>query len=184
MAMPAVLPVRSFWTVDDVDALPEDGRRYELLHGELLVNPPPEIDHERVVLTLFRALAEWCDAHTGWAVHLRGTVQVGVTTRLEPDITVYPAPDRGVRHWRELPVPVLVVEVASPSSVRRDRFAKRAAYLAAGVAEVWTMHPVHRRLERWTAASEFPTVIDTALHWAPASHSPPFELPLTALFPE
>ena len=96
-----LFPARSIWTVEDLERLPDDGNRYEILHGELLVTPLPSNGHQGVALRLACILLNWCRAHTGWAVRAPGGVYVSETTWLEPDVAVYPAPEyaalRGVR---------------------------------------------------------------------------------------
>ncbi len=69
-------------------------------------------------------------------------------------------------------LPVLVVEVLSSSTRRRDRHRKRLAYLAAGVAEVWTVDHATRTIERWTAALEFPDTRRDTFSWTPDSGLP------------
>ncbi len=138
MAMPALpgIPERSLWTVADLEQLPDNGDRYEILHGELLVTPLPSSGHQGIVARLLVALAMWCRAYTGWRFLAPGGVYVSETIWLEPDIAVYPSPEYRDTPWRELPAPILVVEVLSASTRKRDRHRKRPAYLSHGVAEV------------------------------------------------
>jgi len=161
------LPERSIWTVTDLEQLPDDGNRYEILHGELLVTPLPSVGHQGVAMRLCLLIAPWCRAHTGWKMLSPGGVYVNETNWFEPDIAVYPAPEFPERRWQEMPPPVLVVEVLSPSTRRRDRHRKRPAYLAYGVAEVWTIDQASRTIERWTAASEFPETLRDTFPWTP-----------------
>ena len=108
----------TIWTVADLVQLPDDGNRYEILHGELLVTPPSSNGHQGVAGRLFVRLANWCAAHTGWACRTPGGASMSESNRLEPDIAVYPAPEYSAQPWREMP-PLHVVEVASPSTRRR-----------------------------------------------------------------
>jgi len=174
MAMRTSLPRArgSLWTVGDLERLPDDGNRYEILHGELLVTPLPSNGHQGVAGELFVEIALWCRAHSGWAARTPGGVYISETTWLEPDIAVYPAPARSALSWREMPPPVLVVEVLSPSTRKRDRHRKRPAYLAHGVREVWIVDAASRIIERWTAASEFPETHQDAIEWKPAGEFP------------
>jgi len=142
------LPERSIWTVADLEQLPDDGNRYEILHGELLVTRLPSVGHQGVAMRLCLLIAPWCRAHTGWKMLSPGGVYVNETNWFEPDIAVYPAPEFPERRWQEMPPPVLVVEVLSPSTRRRDRHRKRPAYVAYGVAEVWTIDQASRTIER------------------------------------
>lgn len=130
-------PERPKWTVADLAELPDDGNRYEILHGELLVTPLPSFGHQGVAGRLATLFATWCRAHTGWAVRAPGGLYLNETLWFEPDVAVYPVPEFGQRNWRDLPPALLVVEVLSPSTRNRDRNDKRPEYVANGVREVW-----------------------------------------------
>jgi Uma2 family endonuclease len=186
MGMPAVVesvPEREVWTVDDVWALPRrQGYRYEVLHGELLVTPPTANAHQGPATELTAVLALWTREHPEFAVRSPGGVYISPTSWLEPDIAVYPAPRHSTASWIELPPPVLVVEVLSPSTRKRDRHHKRPAYLAHGVGEVWVVDHERRQVERWTAASEFPVVITDRIEWSPSAGVEPLVFELTELF--
>ena len=188
MAMPNTRPYprpsseRTIWTVADLEQLPDDGNRYEILHGELLVTPLPSNGHQGVAGRLFVRLANWCAAQTGWACRTPGGVYISETNWLEPDIAVYQAPEYSALPWREMPPPLLVVEVASPSTRKRDRHRKRPAYLAHGVREVWTVGEKERVIERWTAASEFPETRADGVAWVPDAVLPPLSVTADELF--
>jgi Uma2 family endonuclease len=186
MGMSAVvrsLPKREFWTVDDVWALPSRaGYRYEVLHGELLVTPPPANAHQGPATELTVVLAVWARARGEFAVRSPGGVYISPTTWLEPDVAVYPAPRHSTASWVDLPPPVLVAEVLSPSTRKRDRHRKRPAYLAHGVGEVWIVDHERRMIERWTSASEFPEVVTDRIEWSPRQGVEPLVFALTELF--
>ena len=188
MDMPEARPVthpgseHTIWTVADLERLPDNGTRYEILHGELLVTPFPSNGHQGVSGRLFVRLSLWCTANTGWACRTPGGVYIRETTWLEPDIAVYSAPEYSALPWREMPPPLLVVEVASPRTRRRDRHRKRPAYLAHGVREVWTVEEAERVIERWTAASEFPETSHDGITWAPDAALPPLVVTADELF--
>ena len=184
MAMPALpgIPERTLWTVADLEQLPDDGNRYEILHGELLVTPLPSTGHQGLAARLLVSLAIWCRAHTGWRFLTPGGVYVSETTWLEPDIAIYPSPEYLNLTWREMPAPVLVVEVLSPSTRKRDRHRKRPAYLTFGVGEVWLVDEDARTIERWTAASEFPETFHGSITWSPSAALPPLVVTEAELF--
>ncbi|MBV9141066.1 MAG: Uma2 family endonuclease [Pseudonocardiales bacterium] len=130
------------FTVEDLERMPEDGRRYELLDGVLLVSPAPGVWHQEVVLALAIRLRDACPpglhvviAPFEWRSSRR--------TALQPDVLV-------ARHADLLAVeggkflgapPVLAVEVLSPSTRRIDRLSKLSAYEEAGVASYWLVDP-------------------------------------------
>jgi Uma2 family endonuclease len=118
----------SGFTLDDIDAIPEDGRRYELLDGVVVVSPAPNRPHQRAVLKLAAILlaAERPPTQTLVAPY---DVDLTIARRMQPDVLVLTAPDERV--------PLLVVEVGSPSTRRYDREEKRRAYAEAGIASYW-----------------------------------------------
>src|ERR1019366_3614429 len=134
MAMPLHVPT---YTVDDLEAFPRDGNRYELLDGFLLVTPSPGFSHQLVASRLIQMLGVYLNP-VGRAVVLGpGAVELRPKTHLEPDVLVLPAPRRGEKEWADFSRWWLAVEMLSRSSRRYDRDIKRDAYLALGVAEVW-----------------------------------------------
>lgn len=173
---------RTIWTVADLEQLPDDGNRYEILHGELLVTPLPSNGHQGVAGRLFVRIASWCASHIDWACRTPAGVYISDTNWLEPDIAVYPAPEYSALPWREMPPPLLVVAVASPSTRRRDRHRKRPAYLSHGVHEVWIVEEEQRVMERWTAASEFPETHRDGITWALDTALPPLVVTADELF--
>ncbi len=175
-------PAGAVWTFSDLYRLPDDGRRYEVLHGELLVSPPPSFGHQNAVTALVVAISNWCTQHTKWSVVGPGGFCVSETTWLEPDVAVFPVSRSAELTWQNAPVPVLVVEVLSPSTRNRDRHRKRAAYLAHGVGEVWLLDMQERTVERWTSASEFPELHREEITWTPVTSAPPLHITNDALF--
>jgi Uma2 family endonuclease len=184
MAMPLARPFpdRTRWTVADLDALPDDGNRYEILHGELLVTPPPSSAHQGIAMRLTVLLGLWCRANTGWMVLAPAGVHVSDSNWFEPDVAVYPEPEYTRRPWRELSPPLLVVEIVSASTQVRDREGKRPAYLAHGVKEVWLIDDDARSMERWTLAAEFPELYSDAITWNPDPAAPALMITANELF--
>ena len=173
----APLPERTMWTVADVEALPDDGNRYEILHGELLVTPMPSSRHQDIAVRLTVLVVQWCRANTGWRVHAPGGMHVSETNWFEPDLAVYPESEFSNLDWRDMSTPFLVGEVLSRSTTRRDRHRTRPACLANGVTEVWLVDGDSRAIERWTAASELPEVNRGSITWSPDANLPPLVIP-------
>ncbi len=176
------LPKRTIWTVADVEALPKNGNRYEILHGELLVTPLPSNGHQYISANLLVIVMQWCRTHTGWAVRAPGGMYVNQTNWFEPDLCVYRTPHATDARWQEMPPPLLVVEILSKSTTKRDRHRKRPAYLANGVSEVWLIDRVTRTIERWTSASEFPDAFQGSITWTPDPALPPMVVTEEELF--
>jgi Uma2 family endonuclease len=137
------LPDPSGYTVDDLHALPDDGRRYELIDGSIIVSPSATIDHNTISMWIAALL---------WETVPDGRFVVGMDRSATIDEHNEPRPDVVVaraRNLRRSPFPmedaVLAVEVVSPSSGLRDREAKRALYAQAGIPSYWLVEPDEER---------------------------------------
>ena len=141
MTAVTTLPFRpGGWTVDDLDELPDDGYRYELLDGSLLVSPPPELAHQVVATRLAVLLAAQLPDDLV-AVAAPGVYYDARNYRI-PDLVVFPRVVLSQERPRLTPTDVLLaVEVASPGSARTDRVLKPAEYAAAGVPHFWRVEP-------------------------------------------
>lgn len=128
------LPLMGPLTYDDLVDTPDDGRRYELVDGTLVVTPSPILRHQRVVSRLHLALA--AAAPPGVEV-LVGPFDVKVSelTKLQPDILVLGPGDPSLS-FTDVP-PLLVVEVLSRSTRRHDLLVKRSVYEDFGVPSYW-----------------------------------------------
>ena len=134
MAMPLHVPT---YTVDDLENFPNDGNRYELLDGFLIVTPAPGFPHQLIATRLSYLLTAFLDPSGKAVVVGPGAVELRPKTHLEPDVLVLPAPVKGQKEWMDFSNWWLAIEVLSRSSRFYDREVKRDAYLALGVAEVW-----------------------------------------------
>jgi Uma2 family endonuclease len=124
------------WRFDRLDGLPDDGRRYEVVDGLLVVSPPSTLWHQVVSAELLRQLS--AQAPSGWRVLFELGLPLGTDGRV-PDLSVVSARAQ-VGPGAPLPGPEhvgLVVEVVSPSSRKTDRFAKPGKYADAGIALFW-----------------------------------------------
>jgi Uma2 family endonuclease len=121
-------------SIAEWEALPDDGNRYELIDGTVYVNAAPKVPHQAVVAELMFLLHPLCPEGV---MVLPGPVdfQADAATILEPDLLVIPRSEAGGARLH-VP-PLLVVEVASPSTRRYDRVTKLAAYDRAGVPAYW-----------------------------------------------
>jgi Uma2 family endonuclease len=129
------LPDVNGYTTADLHALPEDGRRYELIDGSLIVSPSATIDHNIIARWIAHILEESCP-EDGLLVGTDQSATIDDHNEPRPDIIVAPA-----RYLHQSPFPIagarLVVEVVSPTSVLRDTETKRALYAKAGVPAYW-----------------------------------------------
>lgn len=121
-------------SIAEWEALPDDGNRYELIDGTVYVNAPPNYAQQDVVGALFLLLHPLCPRDAKVTV---GPIDFQADERnvLAPDLVV--APRAEARGKRLYVPPLLVVEVASPSTRRYDRVIKLAAYDRGGVGAYW-----------------------------------------------
>ena len=141
------LPFGRALTRTDLEAMPDDGHRYELIDGALIVTPAPARGHQRAVLRLAVLLDARCPPELEVLV-APFDVTLADDTVLQPDLLVFRRTDVGER---ELPgPPLLAVEVLSPSTRRIDLTLKRARYEAAGCPSYWVIDPDGPSLTAWT----------------------------------
>ncbi len=129
-------PPAGGWTVDDLDTLPEDNYRRELIDGVLHVSPSPTHDHQKVALRLGAALDASCPEE--YDVTQAVEIRINRFRSLIPDLLVVTA-EAAVRNpstYRPREV-VLAVEIVSPSSKAMDRATKPAMYAEAGIPHYW-----------------------------------------------
>jgi Uma2 family endonuclease len=125
-------------TVEDLEAMPDDGHRYELIDGTLIVSPAPSWHHQAVQGCLFAWLYERCPPDLR-AVMAPFEVQLAMDTAVQPDVIVTRFADL---RYKNLPVPpLLAVEIRSPSTALIDRNLKRATYERFGIASYWLVDP-------------------------------------------
>lgn len=130
-------PARPF-TRADLDAMPDDGYRYELLDGMLLVSAAPVPRHQLVSGSLYTLLRTACPPDL-LVFYAPLDVVLAADTVLEPDLLVAP---RSQFSAKDLPgAPLLAVEIASPSTRRVDRTLKRDRFQEAGCPSYWLVDP-------------------------------------------
>ncbi len=126
------------FTVDDLEAMPDDGNRYELIDGMLLVSPAPGRPHQKLAYELYGVLAAACPDEFD-VLGAPFAVRPSTTTELQPDLLV--GRDEDFTDKLLPAAPVLAVEVLSPSSVINDLNNKKAAYQRVGVQSYWVIDP-------------------------------------------
>jgi Uma2 family endonuclease len=138
-------------TVADLEAMPDDGNRYETIEGELFLSKAPSVIHQRVFGRLFKEFALYLDVNPiGELLATPGLTFTDVDAVI-PDIvlTLNERISQVVTGDRLTAAPDLVVEILSPgpSNLRRDRVAKRQLYGRFGVGEYWILDPQERTVE-------------------------------------
>ncbi|MGQ0703947.1 MAG: Uma2 family endonuclease [Gemmatimonadales bacterium] len=178
MAMPVT--VRRF-TVDEVLAWPDDGNRYELVDGVLLVTPAPMPPHQIVGFRLVRALTALLPRDPELHLATPGAILIRPGIKMEPDILVFRHP--GIpRRWEEVRDHWLAVEVWSPSSVVYDRDIKRDALLQVGVREVWLVDPEGRTVFVSLRGEKPDVPYQDLLPWRPPGTDAPRTINLAEVF--
>jgi len=125
------------FTVAELDRMPDDGHRYELLDGVLVVSPRPGNPHQEVAAELLGLLRAACPA--GLRALPEPAIQVSGQTEFAPDLVVIR--QEQVQAAKCTEPPLLVVEVRSPSTALIDLNLKKAAYERFGVQSYWVVIP-------------------------------------------
>ena len=144
-AMTLVLDQRR-WTREERDALPDDGHRHELIDGALVVTPSPKPLHQLMSSNLVAALQARCPQHLR-VLHAPTDVALADDTVLQPDVLVVARAQIGPE--RIDGVPLLAVEILSPSSRMVDRNLKLPRFERAGCPSFWLLDPQTPSLTAW-----------------------------------
>jgi len=186
--MDAMAQVAQRMTADEYLAIPYDGRRTELVAGEVIVHLPRSL-HQIVLLDVQRALDSWALASPQ-----RGAIMLPLDVKLDernvfgPDLLWYAGHRAPGRHDpRPYPLPNLAVEVRSPSTWRYDIGAKKAAYERAGLLELWLVDTVASEIIVFRRSTLRSSSFDVSLELTvddelTSPQLPGFALAISALF--
>ena len=172
------------WTVEDRDALPEDGNRYEVIDGELFVSPAPALRHQAAVGELYALLRDYLrHERIGYAFVAPGDVIFSRTRAVQPDVfAVPPVNGRRPEKFEDAGRLLLAVEVLSPSTARADRVAKRTLFRDEHVPEYWIIDLDARTIERSTPGDPRLEVLVEEARWHPEGASAPLIIDLPSYF--
>lgn len=137
-------------TAEQFFQLPETNQFVELLDGEVIMSPSPIPEHQDVVGNSYIVLKQAAKQRGGRAFIAPLDVQFDQLNVPQPD-AIYLTPDSRcvVEEMRLVGVPDLLVEVISPSSIKRDRSDKFLLYERFGVREYWLIDPRDQLVEVW-----------------------------------
>jgi Uma2 family endonuclease len=169
------------WTLEEVHSLPDDGNKYELVRGDLFVTPPPNQEHETIASRLTDILAPHVRAHGLGLVYRPRAVFRYKESEVEPDLMVRQPPRGRKEEWENAPFPILIVEILSDSTRRRDRNQKREFYVDAEIPEYWIVDPAQRNITVVRPGAE-DFVASESLAWTPPGASQPLTLPVSSVF--
>ena len=174
------------WTVDMLDALPDDGQRYEIIDGELFVTPAPTDVHQLVAAefwhrihgyvrptNLARALISPADVRKDDRTRNRVQPDVFAVRLVEGKRPTYPYDLRDL---------LLAIEVESPSNPLLDYQVKRKLYLTHGIPEYWIANTEARVVSRWRSVDDPGEVFTKHIEWKPAGMSTTLVIDLPELF--
>jgi Uma2 family endonuclease len=157
--------IEPLMTVTDLEAMPEDGNRYEVIEGELFVSCAPSLTHQRVSMNIAFLIRSYLENNPiGLVLATPGMILTELSGVI-PDLVFF-------RHERSheivsgerlVGVPDLVIEILSPGAdnIRRDRVAKRQLYARHGVPEYWMVDPERTAVEVYRLQSGSLALLNT-----------------------
>ena len=136
------------WTYEEYYKL-DDDQRYEIIDGNLLMAPPPDTWHQDWSRELSMLLVTHVKHHKLGKVFIAPVdVVLDAENTVQPDIVFIATANAGIIQRRAIfGTPDLLVELISPSSVRRDRYEKKDLYARFGAKEYWIGDPANKALE-------------------------------------
>lgn len=175
-------------TADDLRALPDDGNRYEIIGGQLIVSPSPSTRHQQILLELASALRAHLLSHRIGQVFVAPLdVRLSVVDVVQPDLLVIMNDRTSIIAEQGISGPPdLVIEILSPSSLTTDFLHKSKLYEQHGVREYWIVNPESETVSVQTLEDDH-FVIAAQLGREDTLTSAVlvgFEFPLSALCPE
>lgn len=187
MAMPS-LAAHANWTVEMLDALPDDGQRYEIIDGELYVTPAPSDVHQLVAAAFHRRIHDYLrpsDVARALISPADVRKEDRKRNRVQPDVFAVRLVDgKRPTYPYALSDLILAIEVESPSNPMLDYQVKRKLYLSEGVPEYWIANADARIVSRWRALHDPGEVFSTRIEWHPAGMTAPLVVDLPTLFDE
>lgn len=169
------------WTLEELHSLPDDGNKYELIRGELFVTPPPTDDHETILARLTRILDRFVEANgLGHVYHPRAVFRFE-GSEVEPDLMVRQEATGLGNAWERAPLPMLIVEVLSPTTRRRDQMQKKDFYTDARIPEYWIVDPEQAAV-RVVRPGEPVVMVRDTLVWQPAGVPQPLPIDVASVF--
>ena|SRR5689334_296032 len=153
-------------TIADWDAMPHgDGKRYEIIEGELFVSRSPGLTHERVLWKLILLIGNFLETSpVGEGVANVGVILSDISAVI-PDLIVFlnEQSDTIISNDRLKGPPALVIEILSPgpANIRRDHLTKLHLYGKHGVPEYWIVDPLNMALERYVRQGPSLVLLET-----------------------
>ncbi|MEL6382317.1 MAG: Uma2 family endonuclease [Cyanobacteria bacterium J06626_18] len=159
-------PNRVRWTTADIALFPNDGKRYEIIDGELIVTRAPSWSHQEAAGRIFAALDTWCQAKGAGRAAMGPGIVFTDEDNVIPDV-VWASNERlnqlldDAEHLTG--APELVVEVLSPGdqNIQRDCKLKLKLYSQQGVQEYWIVNKDLRQVQIYRRDNALLTLVST-----------------------
>ncbi len=181
------MSISTRFTHADLLGLPEDGKRREIINGDMFVTPSPNLNHQRISRNLVFAVLQYLQKNPiGEVLTAPLDVILSEFDVLEPDLLLVLSERRRIlKNWVE-GAPDLAVEILSPSTAQRDRGIKLKAYARFGVREYWIVDPEERAVEIYELAPEGFRLSRVFRNHETMTSAllPEFSLPVANLFPQ
>ena len=160
-----VAKIEPLMTVDDLDATPDDGNRYEVIEGELFVSCAPGLPHQLIAGNLQYELRKYLESNPiGRVVATPGLI-LSTHSGVIPDLVLYSHTrgDEIIWNQRLNAAPELVIEILSPGreNITRDRVAKLKLYGKHLVKEYWMVDPENRLVEVYRLVNQNLALVST-----------------------
>lgn len=176
------------WDREQWDTLPNDGKRYEIIDGVLYMSTAPSPWHQWISYQTERLVyTQISDRGLGFTFHAPVGLFMPGCDPVQPDLLVLRPEDQAlILEKRIETIPLLLVEILSPSNPQHDLILKREAYARAGVPEYWVLRPQERDIlvhsEPDTALGQFLSVVRADADGELVSPTLPFRAPVAAFF--
>ena len=153
-----VAKIEPLMTVDDLEAMPDDSNRYEVIEGELFVSRAPGLPHQIVTANIVHQLMTYLDKNPIGRILPTPGLILSPYSGVVPDLVFY-SHARGaeiIANDRLNAAPEIVIEILSPGreNISRDRIAKRQLYAKHGVSEYWIVDSENRSVEVYRLANQ------------------------------
>lgn len=138
-------------TYDDYRNLPDDGNRYEIIGGELLMTPAPNTKHQRISHKLEYELEDYIQEHrSGEIFDAPMDVVLSMTDVVQPDL-MYISNERSqiITERNIVDIPDLIVEIISETTKVTDQTRKKTLYEKHGLKEYWLVYPDDEKVEQF-----------------------------------
>lgn len=139
------------FTYEDYLLLPEDGKQYEIIEGELFMTPAPITNHQKVLFELGKKIDNFVlKNHLGIVIIAPCDVLFSKTNIMQPDLIFVSKENRAIITEKNIQgAPDLLVEITSPNTKDKDLVLKKKLYAKFGVKEYWIVFMKEEKVEIW-----------------------------------